>query len=82
MGRLTLEQKGRLTGLTDAGMTIRDVAHELVCNKDTVLLWKERFQRGESLKDWPRVGPPRVTSAAQDASIINKAETDRSLTGE
>ena len=81
MGKLTLEQRGRLTGLLDAGMTIRDVAHELGCDKNTVLLWKGRFRRGEGLKDLPRVGRPRVTSARQDASIINKAETNRSLTG-
>ena len=28
MGKLTLEQRDRLTGLLDAGITIRDVAHE------------------------------------------------------
>ena len=58
MGSLALEQRGRLTGLIDAGMIIRDVAQELGCNNDTVLSWKERFQRSESLKNLPRVGRP------------------------
>ena len=53
MGRLTLEQKGRLTGLIDAGMTIRDVAHELGCNKDKFCCGKRDFNGVKVLRNYP-----------------------------
>ncbi len=82
MGKLTPELRGRLTGLVDAGMTIRDAAVAVGCSRNAAGEWIRRHRAGEGLKDHPRIGRPRVTSAAQDASIINKAESNRSYTGE
>jgi transposase len=81
MGKLSLENRGRLTGLVDGGMSLRAAARVVGCDHKTVSKWVTRRQQNGNLKDLPRSGRPRVTSAAQDASIINKAETNRCYTG-
>ena len=73
MGKLSTEQRGRLI---DGGVSIRATAVALGCEKDVVMKSISRHRQGERLKNLPRSGRPRVTSALQDASIINKAETE------
>ncbi len=70
MGRLSAELRGRITGLVDAGMLFRATAREVGCDDKTVAKWAERNQNG---KDLPGSGRPQVSSARQDASIVNKA---------
>ena len=71
MGKLTPELRGRLTWLVDAGMTIKDAALDVGCSQNAAGEWIRRHRAGEGLKDRVRSGYPRVTSAAQDASIMH-----------
>ena len=81
MGKLSENMRWRLIGMLEAGMGVNDVADELHVHRSIVHRWKTRHLAGEDLKDCPRSGRPRVTSANQDASIINRVETTRSSTG-
>ena len=81
MPRLSENARWQAMGMLDAGMTINQTAREMGVHKKTIRRWKNRRQLGGNLKDLPRSGRPRVTSANQDASIINHAERKRRLTG-
>ena len=81
MGKLSEGLRGRISGLVDAGMSLREASRTVGCDGKTASKWVTRYRQNGEMKDLPRSGRPRVTSARQDASIINKAETNRSYTG-
>ena len=78
MPRLKPHQRGRLLGLLEAGLSVTEVANRLGVARSVVRKWRAR---PNDLEDLQRSGRPRVTSANQDASILNKAITNRNLTG-
>lgn len=82
MAELTKQERGRIVGLVEAGMSVRAAAHQVGTTPATASKWWNRYQATGNVDDLPRSGRPRVTSAAQDASIVNKATQNRTLTGE
>ena len=81
MPKLSENDRSRLLGMLDAGLSLNETVRRMGVQKKTVKMWRDRFRQTGSVKDLPRSGRPRVTSANQDASIINKAESNRRLTG-
>ena len=81
MGKLSEGLRGRISGLVDAGMSFREAGRTVGCAGKTAQKWATRYRQNGEMKDLPRSGQPWVTSARQDASIINKAVTNRSYTG-
>ena len=81
MGKLSEGLRGRVSGLVDSGMSFCEAGRLVGCNRKTASLWTTRYRQNRNLKDLPRSGRPRVTSAGQDASILNKAITNREYTG-
>ena len=82
MGKLSMPMRWRLTGMLNAGLSINEVARRMNVHKNTVQKWKAGRLAGGDLNDLPRSGRPRITSANQDASIINHVENNRSFTGD
>jgi hypothetical protein len=74
---LSKRQRGRISGLVDAGWSARDAALDVGCCPATASKWANR----DDVNDLPRPGRPRVTSAGQDASIVNIALNNRSYSG-
>lgn len=82
MGKLSMPMRWRLIGMLDAGLSINEVARRMNVHKNTVQKWRARRLAGDDLNDRPRSGRPRITSANQDASILNNVETNRRFTGD
>ena len=61
-------------------MSFREAGRFVGCDGKTASLWTTRYRQNGNLKDLPRSGPPCVIFAGQNASIINKAETNREYT--
>jgi len=61
------------------GRTIREVAAELSCNRNTVSKWRQRFaeRRLDGLIDEPRPGRPRSITDAQVERVIVKTLEER-----
>ena len=81
MEKLTINERWRLSGMLYAGMRINDIARWVNVHKNTVQRWRARNLAIGHLKDLPRSGRPRITGATQGASIFNRAENNRSFTG-
>ena len=83
MPKLSENQRWLLNGMLEAGQSVSETARTLNVARSVVRKWRDRRQQpGGSLKDLERSGRPRVTSANQDASILNKVEAKRTMTGE
>lgn len=82
MGKLTELQRARATAFLDEGIGVREVARRMLCSPNAIRKLRTKFQNTREVKDLPRAGRPRVTSVRQDMSMVNKAETQRKLTGE
>jgi transposase len=78
---LSKEQRGRITGLVQAGWSIRAAACDVGCSPTTAAKWVNRKRQTGDVNNLPRPGRPCVTSARQDASILNHALNNRSYTG-
>ncbi|XP_072021069.1 uncharacterized protein [Amphiura filiformis] len=81
MPKLSENQRWLLNGMLEAGQSVSETARTLNVARSVVRKWRDRRQQpGGSLKDFERSGRPRVTSANQDASILNKVEAKRTMT--
>ncbi|XP_072025404.1 uncharacterized protein [Amphiura filiformis] len=81
MPKLSENQRWLLNGMLEAGQRVSETARTLNVARSVVRKWRDRRQQpGGSLKDLERSGRPRVTSANQDASILNKVEAKRTMT--
>ncbi len=67
--------------MLEAGASINETGRRMGVTKKVVRKWRDRHRLTGDVKDLPRPGRPRVTSANQDASIINMAERNMRLTG-
>ena len=68
MPRLTDPQRNQAIGMLRS-MSVNEVAQFFNCHRTTISKLKSREQRTGSVKDMPRTGRPRVTSAADDRLI-------------
>ena len=69
MPKLSEANRGRITGMLDTGMSVSETARQMGVARAVVRLWRERVRLTDSVKDLPRSGRPRVTSANQYASV-------------
>ena len=66
--------RGRIVGLTEQGLSAREVAQQVGCNIKTVELWRRKFcELGpDGLKDHRKHNRrPKKTTPEQDAQILN-----------
>ncbi|KAK3880798.1 hypothetical protein Pcinc_014719 [Petrolisthes cinctipes] len=62
--------RGQFIGMWKVGKNISEIARETGVTRKTVRRWVLRYQKSGSMRDAPRPGRPRVTSAEDDARII------------
>ena len=76
MPRLTNSQRHEAVGIL-RGMSVNEVAHHFNCHRATIQKLKSRVQMTGTVRDLPRSGRPRVTSAADDRRIVITHLRDR-----
>ncbi len=67
--QLTTVERAAIITLHGIGWTGRDIAQELHCSENTVLLWLKRWEETRSLEDSERSGRPRCTTDETDQTI-------------
>ena len=69
-------QRGRVIGLREGGASFREIAQKVKCDDETARrLWK-KWKKTKSLKNLPKSGRPRITTARQDRMIHHKTIED------
>ena len=61
-------------------LSIRVIAKELQCSKDTVETWIHRYQKTGDVQDEERIGRKRKTSEREDLDIATIAKKNRTKT--
>lgn len=64
--------RGRIVGMREQGASISAIARELGLTRKTVSKWCNRWEEEGDLRDHPRCGGPRKTSAADDQRIMDE----------
>jgi len=72
----TVALRGRMVGLMEAGLGIRETARHLGVAPSTVMRGRDPHQMGQPLTDQPRSSRPRCTTIEQDLAIVNTAVID------
>lgn len=67
-------ERGRIIGLRDSGMSVRNIARTLGITPRTALRWIHRWEGSGDLRNLPGGRPQRCTTPAQDQAIIAAAE--------
>ena len=70
MPRLSTEDRWQAIGMLRAGVAIREVAWHFQCHHSTIVRLNRRNADTGTVNDRPRMGQPRVTTAAQDQHIV------------
>lgn len=65
--------RGRIVGLFQGGLSIREISRQVGVSPSTVLKWTARHENGEPLTDKPRSGRPRSTTLEEDLQMVNAA---------
>ena len=76
MPRLTNSQRHEAVGMLRV-MSVNEVARHFNCHRATIHKLKSRVQMTGTVRDLPRSGRPRVTSAADDRRIVITHLRDR-----
>ena len=82
MGRrrsLPVDQRQRAVGVLEGGMGVREVARRLGVAHSTISRLQTRYQQTGSVKDRPRRGRDRITSAQEDRYIVLTSRRNRFL---
>src|SRR5215470_18790718 len=58
----------------------KSIAKIIECSKHTVTRWIDRWKETKDLSDEPKAGRSRVTTAKQDAKIVDLAKSDENAT--
>lgn len=82
MPRLNNDNRNRILGLLDAGMSQVDVARRFHVARSTVVRLLRRYRQTGSVSDRRRTGSPRVTSRRQDVYIRQRHLRNRFLTAQ
>lgn len=70
MPRLSTDERQRVIGMVQAGMSLRAIARMTNCHHSTIVRLNERYRTTGSARDNLRSGQPRVTTAVQDRHIV------------
>ena len=70
MPQLSEFYKGRIIGMLEAELSIREVARKMNCCKRTVEKWWKRFREEGHAERKPGSGRPRVTDAREDQRLV------------
>ena len=77
MQQLSVFNKGGLIGMSEAGLSIREVARRMNCCKRTVEKWWDRFREEGHGERKPGSGRPRISDARQDQRLILAENRER-----
>lgn len=77
MVQLTDFKKGRLCGLLEAGMSIRDVAQRMEISTKTVQKWWNQYLNEGNVKRKIGSGRPSQTTVRQKAALVLKVKRNR-----
>jgi len=66
---MALEQRNRTSGMLEAGMAVTNVARNIGVSNSTSSRLRTEINATGSLKDRPRTGRPRKTTANEDRYI-------------
>jgi len=66
---MTLEQRNRALSMLEAGKAVTHVARNIGVSHCTISRLRTKFNASGSLKDRPRTGRPRKTTANEDRYI-------------
>jgi transposase len=69
MARLNMDERNQAIGMLRAGQNVSDVSRAFNCTRATINRLITRFRITGSVRDRPRVGRPRATTAADDHYI-------------
>ena len=79
---LSQEQRAMIVGYHSLGHTsTRETAAHFDVHHSTVVRLMGKYDRLGELKDLPKSGRPKITSARQDAEIQRIVENNRKVTG-
>lgn len=62
--------RNQIIGLHSAGHTVKEICNVLGVHKNTVRMWVERFEHGESMDRRHGGGQPKVTNNDEDERIL------------
>ena len=77
MPKLSLEQRARIIGQLEAGVSAKEITCIFNVHKTSVYRLKEKFDRDGTVKRRKGSGRPRKTSVHQDEDIVRLHEEDR-----
>mgnify|MGYP001122559115 CR=1 FL=1 len=81
MPRMSEQNRAIAIGLLEANFSVKAVARRMGVTPKAIRKLRERFQNTQEVKDRPRTGRPRVTTARQDRLMANIALRRRTMTG-
>ena len=66
-----LQENERIQALLQlaAGVSVADVARQFNCHRNTIIKLRRRYHQNGSVRDRPRSGRPKVTTARQDRPL-------------
>ena len=70
-----LQERGRIIGMRESGMTPTAIARQLGISRNTVYYWITRWEEEGNLKDHHRSGAPKSTTPEQDQAIQDYVES-------
>lgn len=79
MPRLNNDQRNQAIGMLNAGTSVVEVSRLFGCTRKTIERLRRRFRVTGNVRDRPRSGRPRVTSAADDRYIVIQHLRNRRL---
>ena len=63
-------RRAQIVGMHAAGLNVSEIMRDMGISKPTVRLWLHRHQESGSMRDHPRTGWPRKSTADEDARIV------------
>ena len=80
MPRLNNDQRNQAIGMLNAGTSVTAVSRLFGCTRKAIERLRRRFRATGNVRDRPRSGRPRVTTAADDRYIVVQHLRNRCLT--
>ena len=82
MPRLSNQNRAIAIGLLQAGTPVKEVARRVGVTSKAIRNLREKFHNTGEVKDLPRTGRPRETTAREDRLIVNIMRRGRKLKDE
>ena len=81
MPRVSLVDRGRIVGQHENGTPTRIIAGRFNVHKSTVCRIIAKYRATGDVKDLPKSGRPRITTAGEDRHIVTTVAAHREKTG-